>query len=179
MQSGSLKDCLVGKYIICACEGIAEKAVVDLLLDHDKLCFAREDLVRRDCTRIRRGDNLAQEYLNQEYKREVVILRILDREQEKFKLPRIYRHVPIYNVVTKPEIEILHILAEHLEFDFQKQKKNLKAGEFCKIHFRNQDVKSKDFIESLYAANVEKLVDAIKRYDKSKQKAYCLRDLLA
>ena len=135
MQSGSLNDFLFGKYILCVCEGIAEESIIDLLLDNNKLCFKRENLIQQMCTRIRTGERLASEFLHVQYEKDIVILRILDRENEKLNLPKIYRqnkHISIVNIVTKPEIEFLHIIAENLENDFERQKKhkkNLKPSE--------------------------------------------------
>ena len=182
MQSDSLRDHLVGKYIICACEGIAEESIIDLLLDNNKLCFERSDLVRGRCTRIRVGKKIASEFLNQEYGKNVVILRILDRENEHFNLPKIYRRVPVINVVTKPEIEILHIIAEGIVDDFERQRKHqkqLKPSEYCQTYFPDLNVKSTDFITRLYANNLDKLVDAILSYrNKVKQESRYLSELL-
>lgn len=173
--------------IICSCEGNAEEAIIDLLLEHNKLCFNREDLVCGKCTQLRKGIDIAQEYLRQEFERGVAILRIQDREKDKFKLPRPYCSIPVIDVVTKPEIEILHIIAENCEQDFEhckRLKKNLKPSEYCKGYFSKQNtarikiVKSKEFVESMYANNIDKLIDAIRRYRGDKQEAYCLRDLL-
>ncbi len=35
----------MGKYIACICEGGAERAIIDLLLDNHKLIFEREELI--------------------------------------------------------------------------------------------------------------------------------------
>ena len=35
----------LAKYIACICEGSAEEAIMDILLDHDLLIFSREDLL--------------------------------------------------------------------------------------------------------------------------------------
>ncbi len=35
----------MGKYIACICEGGAERAIIDLLLDNHKLIFEREELM--------------------------------------------------------------------------------------------------------------------------------------
>lgn len=187
MQTGELKSRLAGKYIICSCEGNAEEAIIDLLLAHDKLCFKREDLIRGKCTQLRKSTDIAQEYLRQEFERGIVILRIQDREKDKFKLPRHYSSIPVIDVVTKPEIEILHIIAENCEKDFERckrLKKDLKPSEYCKGYFSKQKnvrvkkVKSKEFVETLYADDINKLVAAIVRYHGDRQEAYCLKDLL-
>lgn len=188
MQARELKNCLAGKYIICSCEGNAEEAIIDLLLEHNKLCFKREDLIRGKCTQLRKGVDIAQEYLRQEFERGIAILRIQDREKDKFKLPRLYCSIPVIDIVTKPEIEILHIIAENCEQDFERCrrfKKNLKASEYCKGYFSKQNnvrikiVKSKEFVDFMYANDIDKLIDAIRRYRGDKQEAHCLRDLLA
>lgn len=35
----------MGKYTACICEGGAERAIIDLLLDNHKLIFEREELI--------------------------------------------------------------------------------------------------------------------------------------
>lgn len=187
MQDAELKNRLAGKYIICACEGNAEEAIIDLLLDYGMLCFGREDLIRSKCTQIRSGSDIAQEYLRQEFGRDIVILRILDRDKENFKLPRLYKHISVISVVTRPEIEILHIRALGLESDFERckrLKKDLQPSEFLQGYcskqknIRIKNVKSEEFAKALYADCIDKLLDAIRRYNGDGQKAYCLRDLL-
>lgn len=42
------------EYVICICEGAAEQAIIELLLDHNSLVFAHDNLVGREITRKRR-----------------------------------------------------------------------------------------------------------------------------
>lgn len=42
-------------YIACICEGGAERAILDLLLDNHKLIFEREDLIEEEVLRCRSG----------------------------------------------------------------------------------------------------------------------------
>ena len=42
------------KYIACICEGGAERAILDLLLDNHKLKFEHEDLIEEEVLRCRR-----------------------------------------------------------------------------------------------------------------------------
>lgn len=35
----------LSKYIACICEGTAERVIIDLLLDNDRLIFSRDDLL--------------------------------------------------------------------------------------------------------------------------------------
>ena len=81
----------------------------------------------------------AQEFLTQDYGRSIAILRIIDREKDKFVIPQIYkmnRNIAIFDIVTKPEIEILHIITEGLDKEYKRarnnQKSNLKPSSFCK-----------------------------------------------
>lgn len=181
-----LNERLRGKYILCSCEGIAEEAIMDLLIDGGFLCFQREDLINGERTRIRTSEHLACQYLGTAMEREIAILRILDREKEKFVLPKVYRmrgDISVFNIVTKPEIEILHIIAEGLYADFKAQGGDIKASAYCKQIFghgrRRQAVKSRDFILQRYENCPECLVDAINKYKQfAKQDEYCLADLL-
>lgn len=185
MQSDSLKDKLAGKYIICVCEGNAEEAIIELLLEHDLLCFKRDDLLQKSCTQIRAGDRLAEEYLRQEHERDVVILRIQDRGKERLKLPKSYKHrvYAIYNVITRPEIEILHVFANGLKDDFDREKRRqrqLQPSDYCQAQFSEWNVKSKEFIDYMYANDTNKLIRAIEQqYRFSQQTGYKLKDILA
>lgn len=35
----------LGEYVACICEGAAEKAIIDILLDNDLLIFSREKML--------------------------------------------------------------------------------------------------------------------------------------
>ena len=43
------------KYIACICEGAAEKAIMKLLLDADRLIFTHDDLLEGELLRCRSG----------------------------------------------------------------------------------------------------------------------------
>lgn len=42
---GSLQEELRSRYVICSCEGAAERTIISLLLEKEKLCFGSENLV--------------------------------------------------------------------------------------------------------------------------------------
>lgn len=68
-----MQSTLSGKYIICSCEGSAEKTVIDLLLDNSKLCFTRDDLINRSCTTLHKAEDIARKFLNcQKKKRQTI-----------------------------------------------------------------------------------------------------------
>lgn len=186
----SLSELLIGKLIICSCEGVAEQTIINLLMDNERLCFNRNNLVDGDCTRIRPAVEIAKNFLTRAYSQDIAILRILDKENDVFKIPKVYqinRNIKILSVVTKPEIEILHIIAEGLLNDFQRAKrrnKNLRPSEFFQGHVtknfpKSTKIKSSDYVENFYS-DIEKLVKAIKTYHQQvSQNAYDLSDLLA
>lgn len=186
----ALNEVLANKFIICSCEGSAEKVIIDLLLDNGKLCFNRSALIDGECTMLRLPEQIALNFLNREYSKDIVILRIVDREKEKFALPKIYqlkRNVKYFDIVTHPEIEILHIIAEGLFEDFQNAKrryKKTKPSEFFQDyatkHFRRKSsIKSAEFVCNFYSDNIPKLIDAIKFYHRqTNQSSYDLSDLL-
>ena len=51
----------MGKYIACICEGGAERAILDLLLDSHKLIFKREELIEEEVLRCRSVKNLKKD----------------------------------------------------------------------------------------------------------------------
>ena len=53
----------MGKYIACICEGGAERAILDLLLDSHKLIFKREELIEEEVLRCRSGKESSESLL--------------------------------------------------------------------------------------------------------------------
>ena len=45
----------LAKYKACICEGSAENAIMDILLDHDLLIFDREEMLEEEVIRCREG----------------------------------------------------------------------------------------------------------------------------
>lgn len=46
------------KYVACICEGAAEQAIIELLLDSGKLIFSYNDLLEGEIIRCRSGKTL-------------------------------------------------------------------------------------------------------------------------
>lgn len=53
----------LAKYKACICEGAAENAVMDILLDADLLVFSREEMLEEAVIRCREGNKFEQKYL--------------------------------------------------------------------------------------------------------------------
>lgn len=167
-------------YILCVCEGKAEKAVVELLLKNGRLIFERKDLIEKELSKVGRRASDVEQYLNLEFDKKVVVLRVLDSRKESFKLNKIYveRGIQVVNIYTRPEIEILLILAEKMEKEYEKVKSDQKASDFCKQKFKKEKIKSEEYWKKRFENEMDCLIDAINRYAKMHPKENTLKDIL-
>lgn len=173
-----LVDCLRNVYILCLCEGGAEMAVMNMLLDNNKLIFKRENLIR-GCVHPRMDTtNIERKFLKKSYDKTVVILRILDSKNEKFKLNKPYKEMfEVKKCLTKPEIEILVIHDCCKLKEYIKVKSTIKPSLFCKTHLKLKDIKSKEFVNRYF--DIDKLLVALKSYkEKSSNDHYSIYDLV-
>jgi len=162
----------MGKYVACICEGGAERAILDLLLDADRLIFKREDLIEEKLLRCRNARDFEREYLGKSYSGKITLYRILDSRSENFPLRKAYEHkVDVINVITAPEIEMLIICNEGKYADFSKYKSDMKPSEYCKSVLGYSDVKKYDFVKE-YFGDIEVLIRALHEYRRvSKSRA--------
>jgi hypothetical protein len=166
-------------YVACICEGSAEQAVMDLLLEEDKLIFDSDKLLDGEIIRCRDGKTFESKYLRKGFKDKITVLRILDSRRENFKLSKAYAgKIDVINIITAPEIEMLIILNENKYENFKKSGE--KPSIFCKTKLKYKDVKSYEFVKN-YFSNVDTLLECIKEYkriSKVKNAEYTLCDLL-
>ena len=121
----------LAKYIACICEGSAEEAIMDILLDHDLLIFSREDLLEERVLRSRSAKKFEERYLRKGFSAPISVVRVLDSRRENFTLSKAYAHkVDVINVITAPEIEMLIIHKEKAYDKFKRTQK--KPSELCK-----------------------------------------------
>lgn len=169
----------LAKYKACICEGAAENAILDILLDAELLLFSRDEMLEERVIRCRGGRQFEQKYLRKGFAEKISVIRILDSRREKFKISKVYEHkIDIINVITAPEIEMLIILAENQYKEFKKSGK--KPSDFCRENLRMPDVKSYKYVLD-YFADSSILVEAIKEYHriaKIPRGEYTLLDLL-
>lgn len=160
----------LAKYKACICEGSAEEAIIDILVDNDLLIFNREEMLEERVIRCRSAKRFDEQ---------ISVIRILDSRREEFRLSKAYEQkIDVVNVITAPEIEMLIIHAEGAYDQFKRSGK--KPSEFCKINLRMHDVKSYDFVKQ-YFSNPQLLVKAIKEYRRTAnipKGEYSLSDLL-
>ena len=157
----------MAKYIACICEGGAERAIMDLLLDNHRLIFEREDLIDEELLRCRKGKEFEEKYLRKGFSEKITVYRILDSKSENFKLSKAYEHkIDIVNVITSPEIEMLIICNEGKYTEFKKLKsKNPeeKPSTYCKSILKYKDVKKYDFVYE-YFSDIDVLINALHEY---------------
>ena len=166
-------------YIACICEGSAEQAIMELLLDDDKLIFSSEQLLEEEIIRHRSAKEFEKRYLRKGFNEKIIVLRILDSRKENFKLSKAYvDKVGVIDIITAPEIEMLIIFNEDKYNDFKKSK--MKPSEFCKTKLKFSKVKNYDFVKD-YFSDTDKLLKSIRKYRKDsniKKGEYSLSDLL-
>ena len=166
-------------YKACICEGAAESAIIDILLEHELLIFPREEMIEEKVIRCRSAKRFEQKYLRKDYVNKISIIRILDSRKENFNLSKAYKNkVDVINVITAPEIEMLIIFSKDEYTRFKKSGK--KPSDFCKEDLQMSQVKSYNFVKEYFSDPVV-LVMAIKRYhemSKIRKGEYTLQDLL-
>jgi len=167
-------------YIVaCICEGSAEQAIMELLLDANKLIFDSEQLLNEEIIRTRSAKNFEQRYLRKGFNRKIIVLRILDSRRTNFKLSKAYvNKISVIDIITAPEIEMLIIFNENKYNEFKKLK--MKPSDFCKIKLKLSNVKNYTFVKE-YFENIDNLINSIieyRRVSKIKDEEYTLSDLL-
>lgn len=163
--------------IACLCEGSMEQAIMEILLDNNRLIFEREQLLEEEILRCRSAKNFERDYLNKTTNEMITVYRILDSTNENFKLSGPYlKRVTVVNIITAPEIEMLVIHAEGKYDDYSR--KRMKPSDYVKQHLEMGKIKSYDFAKK-YFYDVDILVNAIQQYkQKSANKNGTLADLL-
>lgn len=161
-------------YIAVIVEGGAERAIINVLLDHDLLKFNRSNMLEEDVIRDRNTKTFAREHLSYGFaENQISIFRILDSRKEEFPLPKAYARLVSsrIDIRTTPEIEILFIV-DNGDFDaFKNQKpdrggKKLPAHEWCKKFYNMKDVKSPRFVYDYWNSQPDRLVETIRQYSR-------------
>ena len=166
-------------YIACICEGSAEQAIMELLLEKNRLIFSDDRLLGGEIIRCRNAKMFEMIYLRKGFNEKITILRVLDSRREQFTLSKAYvEKIEVINVITAPEIEILIIMSEGKYDEFKSS--GVKPSEFCKVRLKYRNVKSYEFVRS-YFSDEERLIKAIleyKRVSKSRKGELSLADLI-
>lgn len=156
------------------CEGPNEREVINILLEHHCLEVSEDDLLGLTSYHARQITTSAQvrTELNL-YPGEVVVCRIGDSQNEKLKIPADYKEkiVEVRKYCTKPELEMLLIIAENLYSEYEKVKSNTKPKDFAKqrIYYgRKRYDNSTAFYRAYFGENPDLLVHTIREYKRLK-----------
>jgi hypothetical protein len=159
------------------CEGQNEETLLNILLSINALNFTRDDLIGRRPYPIRQLSNPTIKTELKHYGLLVKVYRVGDKQNDKLTIPRDLKEIiskdEIYKYCTKPELEMLLILNEGLEHEYEKVKSfespKSFAKENIKLNGRKYD-QSSDFLEEYYGGkNTKKLIDNIKKYKNYKK----------
>lgn len=159
------------------CEGPNEKAIIDLLIDNDKMIIKRRDLLNREVFFARQIKNspIIQSALRT-YNQEVIVIRIGDKLSDELKIPKEFNILissySVQKVCTKPELEILLIINEKLFKEYSKVKNKMSPKEFAKKYIKYNKEKynnSTEFWIKYYDSNINQLVNNIKEYKRLKK----------
>lgn len=156
--------------VACICEGGAETAIIDMLVDNDLLIFSREQMLNEEVIRCRPGKDFEQRYLRKSFESKITVLRVLDSHSEGFKLSKAYQHkVDVINVVTSPEIEMLIIITEGKYDEYMKRSSSVSPSIFCKQDLKMKEkIKSQEFIRN-YFSDINLLISSIHEYKRVKK----------
>lgn len=151
-------------------EGSSEQAVLDVLLDNDLLFVTREQLVNESVLRVRQAKKFERLYLRHSLPKKMKIYRIHDSRKEAFNLSKVYVsrvELPIQEIYTTPEIEMLFIIYEG-DYDayVKKQKSKIKPSDYVKKEYGKKYTRCKEysFVYDFWSNNLEKLLECINEF---------------
>ncbi len=166
----------MSQYLVM-CEGPNEKALIDMLIDNNRMLLKRSELLNREVFFARQiGSSPVIQSALRTYNDVVKIIRIGDKLTDELKIPKEFRQFVDQNnirkICTKPELEILLIINEGLFNQYNKVKNKLSPKEFAKKNIKLNKQKynnSTNFWKDYYKDNIADLVENIKTYKKIKK----------
>ena len=154
------------------CEGPNELSIMKILLNNNMLIFSEDDLLGLTPYHARQIGKSGQvkAELNQ-YSGIVDVIRIGDKQSDELKIPKEYKGMinSIEKYCTKPELEILLIIAEGLYNKYQKVKSKISPKQFAKDNIIFNGVRynnSTKFFEEYFGERPQVLYDAIVKYSE-------------
>ena len=162
------------KYSAITCEGAAEEAIIEILLENHYLIIENDEyLINNGPIKTRSAKEFCDKYMGKDYGSKIDLFRILDSKRENFNLRTAkYRKIfeekiEVINVITPPEIELLIIVSEEKNEDFNRSGL-AKPSDYCKQKLKLSNVKSYDFVKE-YFSDVSTLLNAIKKVHSIKK----------
>lgn len=163
--------------ILLMCEGQNEEVLLNCLLNRDALKFTRDDLIGRRPYPIRQLSHPTIKTELKHYGQPVKVYRVGDKQTDKLPIPKDIKNIvsasEIYKYCTKPELEMLLILNEGLEREYEKVKSSESPKSFAKKNIKCNGRKydqSSEFLQMYYGGNnVVNLIANIKQYKNYKK----------
>lgn len=163
--------------ILLLCEGANEEVLLNILLDEKCLSITRDDLIGRRVYPVRQLNNPTIKTELKHYGLPVKVYRVGDKQTDKLLIPSDLKNLisnkEIYKYCTKPELEMLLILNEGLEHEYEKVKKIKSPKAFAKEKIKYNGIKydqSSNFLKMYYGGkNVSKLIANLKKYKSYKK----------
>ena len=79
---------MIRKYSAIICEGSAEEAIVEILLENHCIVIENDEyLINNGPIRIRSAKHFCDTYMGKDYGSKIDLFRIIDSKNEKFNLP--------------------------------------------------------------------------------------------
>ena len=158
--------------ILVMCEGPNELKIINLLLDSGKLKFSRDDLLDMRPFHARQLFSPQLKPALDAYHGELEIYRVGDKLSDVLKIPKDLSPAvkSQRKFCTKPELEMLLIIAENKTSQFDKVKSKQRPKTFCKqnvIFGRKKYDNSTAFYEEYFKGKIDLLVSAITEYHRT------------
>lgn len=155
------------------CEGPNELEVVRILLENDALIFGEDELLGLTPYHARQiGTNTQVQIALRIYPgNDILVMRIGDKQSDKLAIPAEFKEkmTGVEKYCTKPELEMLLIIAEGLVSEFEKTKSTVSPKEFAKANIRcgrrKYDNKS-SFYREYFGNDVCRLTSSIHEYKR-------------
>ena len=169
--------------IVLMYEGSAEKAILETLIDNDLLKINRTDLLEEELFQRCALSKFCKSHMGHEMDNTVVLIRVIDSLRENVKIPVSYQHkfeTKVITILTRPEIEILNILAENKYSDFSKNHHGQRPKEYCiqTLGYKSNYKFNKNYWDLNNNTHLG-LVDSIKEYTRiANSNEFTLGDLL-
>lgn len=163
--------------LLIMCEGPNELAVVNLLLEHDRFSFTREELLNLVPYHARQiATSTAVKNALSLYQGDIAVLRVGDKLSDALRIPAEYkaRIKSVEKYCTKPEIEMLFIIAEDRVSEFEKDKSKTKPKDFAKANIvcgRKKYNNSTQFYRDYFENDIDLLVKCFHEYKRIKKHA--------
>lgn len=152
--------------IVLSCEGNSEVQLMTKLLEDGHLAFAIEDILDNRPIHIRQPNTILPLINIMPIDEDIVFYRIGDTLRDDFNISCFGQmrceHIKVIKICTKPEIEMLIIINEHLFEEYQKVKSKMNPKQFVKTYVR-------DYVSFASYVSSHDMTWSIKEYKRIKR----------